>query len=108
MGRVRFLTVPRALLLAIVATLGAQAAAHAGVPVCPGDCNHDGAVIVNELIIGVNIALERQPTSACEPMDYNHDTRVTVDELIRAVAAATSNVGCPDFFTPTATIEDAT
>src|SRR5215475_6306744 len=68
---------------------------------CPGDCDGDGEVSINELIIGVNIALGTQAISACPAMDSNGDGAVTVNELIRAVTAALN--GCPaPTVTPTA------
>jgi hypothetical protein len=48
---------------------------------------------VDELLIGVNIALERARIDACSSFDYNGDAAVTIDELLRAVDAA--QVGCP-------------
>jgi hypothetical protein len=60
---------------------------------CPGDCNGDGQVAINELIIGVNIALEAQAVSACPSFDVNSDGSVAINELISAVNAALN--GCP-------------
>lgn len=60
---------------------------------CPGDCNGDGAVTVDEVISGVNIALGNVPVSACPAMDDNGDSDVTVDEILKAVNAALN--GCP-------------
>jgi len=68
---------------------------------CPGDCDGNGVVIINELVSGVAAALDRPSTckSAC---DLNHDGSVTVNELIAAVEAALN--GCPATATPTATV----
>ena len=55
---------------------------------CVGDCNDDGAVTVDELIKGVNIALGNLLLDDCRSFDTNGDGRVTVDELLRAVSAA--------------------
>lgn len=55
------------------------------VAACPGDCDENGTVAVNELVTGVNILLERAAVSACAVTDTNDDGRVTVDELVRAV-----------------------
>jgi len=72
---------------------------------CPGDCNGDGEVSINELIIGVNIALGAQAVTACTAMDSNGDGAVTVNELIRAVSMALN--GCPArTVTPTAAATD--
>lgn len=57
----------------------------------PGDCNGDGVVQINELILGVNIALGNLPLTDCPAFDTNHDGRVTIDELIAAVNAALSS-----------------
>jgi hypothetical protein len=52
---------------------------------CVGDCNGDGTVAINELIIGVNIALGSAQVSACPSFDVNGDGMVTINELITAV-----------------------
>ncbi len=54
-------------------------------PACAGDCNGDGAVAVNELVIGVNIALGNSAADACPAIDANADGAVTINELIGAV-----------------------
>jgi hypothetical protein len=59
---------------------------------CAGDCNGDGMVTVNELILGVNIALGTQPASVCTAIDTNGDGMVTINELIAAVTRALN--GC--------------
>jgi hypothetical protein len=61
--------------------------------VCYGDCGADGEVTVDELIVGVNIALGVASVSQCTPMDSSGDGEVTVDELIGAVNNALT--GCP-------------
>lgn len=53
---------------------------------CIGDCNGNGVVTVNEIIIGVNIALGNAPVTACPAFDPNHDDRVGINELIAAVS----------------------
>lgn len=60
---------------------------------CPGDCDGNGMVTVDELILGVSIALGTQWVAACEAMDVDSDGTITVDELIMAVNDAL--VGCP-------------
>jgi hypothetical protein len=59
---------------------------------CPGDCNGDARVTIDELILGVNIALGSQQVAACEEFDSSADRQVTIDELIKAVNAALN--GC--------------
>lgn len=53
-----------------------------------GDCDHDGHVTVSELVVGVNIALERATLDRCAALDRNHDSRVSIDELVVAVREA--------------------
>ncbi len=62
-------------------------------PTCPGDCDTNGAVTVDELIRGVNIALARQSLIACANLDANRDSEVRVDELVRAVNGALHGCG---------------
>lgn len=64
----------------------------AGAGSCAGDCNRDGAVTVDELIVGVSIALGTVPAAQCPAMDTSGEGQVTVDELIAAVTMAL--VGC--------------
>jgi len=83
---------------------------------CPGDCNGDGEVTVDEVIRGVNMALTGEGLAECPAMDSDGDGFVQVDDIIRAITAAL--VGCvvePDPTptptpepTPTATPIDAT
>ncbi len=76
-------------------------------PACIGDCNGDGEVRINELIIGVNIALGRADISACGGIDSNGDGEVRINELIQAVRSAldgcTAVTATPSDSTPTAT-----
>lgn len=60
---------------------------------CVGDCNRDGVVAVNELVVGVNIALGNQVIDACPLFDLNRNGRVEVNELISGVNALLN--GCP-------------
>jgi len=61
--------------------------------VCAGDCAGDGTVVVNELILGVNIALGNATAGQCSAFDTSGDDQVTVGELVAAVANALN--GCP-------------
>lgn len=67
-------------------------------PQCAGDCNDDGHVSVDELVIGSQIALGRAELSMCPDLDADDTGSVEIDELVDAVAKATG--GCPA--TPTA------
>ncbi|HSP97883.1 MAG TPA: hypothetical protein VL049_11645 [Candidatus Dormibacteraeota bacterium] len=87
----------RALLAAaLVAILALPAPALA----CPGDCNGDGAVSIDELVRGVGIALGSTGLGSCPAFDSGADGTVSIDELIAAVNAALG--GCANV-TPTAT-----
>jgi hypothetical protein len=61
---------------------------------CVGDCNGDGEVTIDELILGVRIALEMSDLSDCPEFDADGSEEVTVDELVQAVNNALS--GCPE------------
>ena len=63
------------------------------VVVLVGDCDANAVVTIDEIVRGVNIALETLPVSACPAMDADGDGAVTVDELIRAVVNALEGVG---------------
>jgi YVTN family beta-propeller protein len=60
---------------------------------CPGDCSNDGNVTINELILGVTIALGGTPASECAAFDVDDDGQVVIAELVSAVGAALN--GCP-------------
>ena len=55
---------------------------------CPGDCTNDGAVGVDELILGVNIALGNADLSECPAFDGDGGGTVDINELVSAVNAA--------------------
>jgi len=55
---------------------------------CVGDCNQNGAVAINELILGVRISLGEAQLSSCPAFDSDGDGEVRIQELIRAVNAA--------------------
>ena len=67
---------------------------------CVGDCNGDGTVAINELVLGVNIALGADDISACAAFD-DGDGPVTVDRLIAAVNNALCGCVCDQTPTPT-------
>lgn len=53
---------------------------------CPGDCNGDGVITIDEVVSGINIALGVTPLSQCSGLDVNGDGLITVDELLEAVS----------------------
>jgi hypothetical protein len=59
---------------------------------CPGDCNRDGTVTIDELVRAVGIALDVAALDDCAAADVHGDGSVTIDELIAAVTAALA--GC--------------
>lgn len=70
-------------------------------PSCPGDCDGSGDVNVNELVLGVNIALGDVPLEGCVGLDRNGDGVVTINEIITAINAAL--FGCAHETQPTPT-----
>jgi hypothetical protein len=60
---------------------------------CIGDCDRDGVVTVDGLVLAVNIALGVSEVDDCPAIDGNADGEATVDELVAAVNAALE--GCP-------------
>lgn len=62
-------------------------------PACAGDCNGDGSVTIDEILLAVNIALGSQSGSTCLPADTNHDGNVTIDEILTAISNALNR--CP-------------
>jgi len=67
---------------------------------CVGDCNGNGTVAINELVIGVSIALGIQPVSAC-PAFEDQSGMVTISQLVKAVNNGLGS--CPVESTPTVT-----
>jgi hypothetical protein len=57
-------------------------------PSCPGDCNLDGIVAINELLLGVNFFLAGLPPSGCDELDDDRDGVLRVNELVLAVVKA--------------------
>ena len=52
-------------------TATGAASATPGPGGCAGDCNGDGMVVVNELIVGVNIALGNAGVASCPAFDLD-------------------------------------
>ncbi len=76
-----------------VVNVGPEVTPTVGPTGCIGDCNGDGEVRVNELVIGVNIALGAAQISSCPAFDKNGDGMVTVNELVLGVNNALN--ACP-------------
>jgi nitrous oxidase accessory protein NosD len=58
-----------------------------------GDCNGDGEVTIDELILAVNIALGNAKMSQCRALDGDGDGKASVNELIRAVSNSLQSSG---------------
>jgi predicted dienelactone hydrolase len=69
-------------------SIGALEFEPPGPPTCTGDCNRDDKVAIAEVIVGVNIALGRQPLDNCPDVDRNAQNGVEISELITAVSNA--------------------
>ena len=53
-----------------------------------GDCDRNGAVSIDELVLGVAIALDVSAPSACPAFDADASGKVSVNELVAAVDGA--------------------
>ena len=60
---------------------------------CPGDCDLDGAVSVNELVTSINVSLGDSSLALCIVSDPSGDGRVTINELVRAINGALAGCG---------------
>ncbi len=68
---------------------------------CFGDCNFDGRIAINELILGVNMALGLRPIEDCSTFDATGDGMISIGEL---VTAGRGNIrGCVALNSPTPT-----
>jgi hypothetical protein len=72
--------------------------------ICVGDCDGNGAVGINELVIGVNIALDLEPLATCMDFDSDHDDTLRIAELLGGVRSSIDGCRAPDP-TPTPTPE---
>lgn len=64
-----------------------------GTTPCVGDCDGSGAVTVDEIITGVNIALGTVSVDLCMAFDSDGNGRVTVDEILTGVNNALDGCG---------------
>ena len=65
-------------------SIGAYEADAVSVAACVGDCDGNGVVAINELILGVNIVLAIRPDTAC-PAFANSQGMVDIAQLITGV-----------------------
>ncbi|GBD24963.1 hypothetical protein HRbin30_00277 [bacterium HR30] len=92
----RYAAIAETALDAICAMSPSLSAVPAGCPApttCVGDCDGDERVTVEELVRGVNIALDILGTRECRAVDRSEDGEVTVDELVVAVGNALEGCG---------------
>jgi Calx-beta domain/Dickkopf N-terminal cysteine-rich region len=73
--------------------LGTIAVLPAAPTSCPGDCDGNGTVLINELLLGVDIALDAASLDLCPSFDADGNGTVDVTDIIAAVHAALT--GCP-------------
>ena len=74
----------RPAVVALALWVGFSTARAALAAACVGDCNGDGEVTVNELLVLVNITLDTAALSSCAVGDQNDDGQITVNEIIGA------------------------
>jgi hypothetical protein len=72
---------------------GFWAGVQAAPPACVGDCNGDGEVTVDDLLVMVNIALGLRPLVDCPAGDGNDDGMITIDDILIAVNNALLSCG---------------
>lgn len=75
------------------ATASATPTEDAVIEPCTGDCNGDGEVTVDEIVLGIGIALGNAAIETCVRFDANADGQVTVDEVVQAVNRALDGCG---------------
>jgi hypothetical protein len=64
---------------------------------CAGDCDHGRSVEVNEVVLGVTLALDPHAGGACLQLDTDGNGSITVNELVAAVRNALMGCGrCHD------------
>jgi hypothetical protein len=62
-------------------------------PVCVGDCDGGRTVSIDELLLGVNMAIGSAALQSCPVFNADGDNRISVNELVLAVNNALR--GCP-------------
>jgi hypothetical protein len=81
------------LLLSLVCFGGPSGRPAWAQPACVGDCNHDDLLTIDELILGVTMALGTSPVDRCPDFDPGGNGAVSVDELVTAVNDALAGCG---------------
>jgi hypothetical protein len=52
---------------------------------CAGDCNDQGSVALDELVLVVNVALGQVPVEECVAADSDGLNAVTIDEVVKSI-----------------------
>lgn len=76
----------------VVAAGPAAAQLPTSVPACVGDCDANTTVTVDEILLGITIALGERAVSICRAFDRDGSTTLTVDELVSGLDSALN--GC--------------
>jgi len=85
---------PRRILFALLYVLGVGLIpGDVNAQMCPGDCNEDGVVGIDEGVLSLGIALGTQDLSECEEADTSVDGQLQVDELVSVTFRILN--GCP-------------
>lgn len=82
-----------ALTVALVITTAGFGHRVIAAPLCGGDCDGDGTVGIDELLMGVRISLAQTDIAQCPAMDTTDTDTVVVSDLVTAVKNALD--GCP-------------
>ena len=60
---------------------------------CPGDCNNDKNVTVDDLLAMLNVALGAADITSCKAGDADHDGRIAIEDILTAVNSALNGCG---------------
>jgi hypothetical protein len=93
----------RALLLVAVVLWFSTAASSRAQQLCVGDCDADGAVTVNELVLGVTIALGTAALASCSSFDCEGTGSAPIRCLVRGVGRLLTGCAATPKPTPTPT-----
>jgi bacillolysin len=76
--------------------------------VCPGDCDGDGFVFVDEVLIGIAIALGDEQPNRCDRFDVDGDGKVLIHELVHALGRLLRGCGAGAMASPAAATPTST
>jgi len=81
--------------LLVVALAASFAVVVAPASACTGDCDGTGTVTVDEILLGVNVALGLESAASCTVFDNNIDGAVTVEEILSSVNSGLQGCSVP-------------